>query len=302
MDEYIKKATLVDENGNKSTGYYDTAKEAYAQMLEKARAQNETAANQQIANLQSDAQRTGTGLWSTYQQQMRKVPQQLAAMGITGGAAESSVIGAGNNYLQQIAELDRQRRAQENEVRMNQSTADNSAYQTYMNNLLALDQYNQDYSLREREMDEAQQQRAMQDALAYGDITGDYSIMANYGYSPEQVALLQKAWQVDNAKKYKAMSGKKSGGGGGSKGASTSLATDKELQQEVQAFLNEGATRMEIQNVIIAARDAGEITADQARAATAYLSTARAQGVLPGKPADANVQFEDKKRPSAGGH
>lgn len=214
---YVKKTTLVDENGNKSTGYYDTAKQAYADLLANAQKQNAAAADKQIADIGDDAQRSGTGLWTAYQQQMRRAPQQLAALGITGGAAESSVIGAGNNYLQQIAELDRQRKQQENDIRMNQSSSDNSAYQTYMNNLLALDQYNQDYLLQERQLANQEQQlanqekqRAMQEAMSYGDITGDYSLLTAYGYSPAQVELLQKAWQADNAKKYAAMSG---GGG-----------------------------------------------------------------------------------------
>lgn len=211
----VKKTTLVDENGNKSTGYYDTAKQAYAQLLENAQKQNAAAADKQIADIGDEAQRSGTGLWSTYQQQMRKAPQQLAALGITGGAAESSVVGAGNNYLQQIAELDRQRKQQEADIRMNRDTNDNNAYQTYMNNLLALDQYNQDYLLQARQLANQEQQlagqekqRAMQEAMSYGDITGDYSLMAQYGYSPEQIAMLQKAWQADNAKKYAAMNGR----------------------------------------------------------------------------------------------
>lgn len=218
---YVKKTTLVDENGNKSTGYYDTAKQAYADLLANAQKQNAAAADKQIADIGDEAQRSGTGLWQSYQQQMRRAPQQLAALGITGGAAESSVIGAGNNYLQQIAELDRQRKKQEANIRMNQSSSDNSAYQTYMNNLLALDQYNQDYQLQERQLANQEQQlanqekqRAMQEAMSYGKITGDYSLLTAYGYSPAQVELLQKAWQADNAKKYAAMSGNGKSGGG----------------------------------------------------------------------------------------
>ena len=188
----VKKTTLVDGNGKKSTGYYDTAKQAYAQLLENAQKQNAALADAEIADIGAEAQRSGTGLWSTYQQQMRKAPQQLAALGITGGAAESSVVGAGNNYLQQIAELDRQRKQQEADIRLNRDTNNSNAYQTYMNNLLALDQYNQDYQLQLSQLELQKRQMEQQQRQAEAE--------------------MELAWA-----KFEAANSKKSGGGSGGK-------------------------------------------------------------------------------------
>jgi len=92
VDELLEKARAAND-------------EAYAQQLEQIRLRIQT----QIDSLNEQYEGVNRQLYVDYMMGRRDLPQQLSAMGYTGGLRESSLLNLQNNYEGQLAENERSR-------------------------------------------------------------------------------------------------------------------------------------------------------------------------------------------------
>jgi len=217
--------TYVDENGTPQKGTVSALEEMaegyktiYEEQLAANRAAAESAAEQTRLDTELAAKTLGEeydsankGLYRQYRKALASLPQELAAMGYTGGSSESSRVelessygeNVGQNEREELAELARLRNAEAAALREGQLSADKAdaaARREYLNALI---------SLRERSYDDEQSRAA---ALA---AAGDFSGYERLGYSSEEVERLRAAWEAKNPKlaiAIDAISGKRSAG------------------------------------------------------------------------------------------
>ena len=131
-----------------------------------------------------------------YKMQQKNMPQQMSANGLTGGLTESSLIGLRSNYGNTVAENERARQSQLNEVRSDKENAAAEIAQTiagydaqaaqsaataYLNMLEAENAYNQwVYEMRKAES-EAERAYALQQAqIAYNQAMDTKTQYDNY--------------------------------------------------------------------------------------------------------------------------
>lgn len=93
-------------NNDKANAYYDSYVDTYKKNVDSVQNSAISAANSQyeagklaVDNSYKDAAKA---YYNQYLKEKKALPQQLAALGITGGAAESSLIELGNNYLSNL--------------------------------------------------------------------------------------------------------------------------------------------------------------------------------------------------------
>ncbi len=106
-------------NNDKANAYYDSYVDTYKKNVDSVQNSAISAANSQyeagklaVDNSYKDAAKA---YYNQYLKEKKALPQQLAALGITGGAAESSLIELGNNYLSNLNQA---------QIQKNQSMAD----------------------------------------------------------------------------------------------------------------------------------------------------------------------------------
>jgi hypothetical protein len=127
-------------NKDKANAYFDSYVDSYKKKVDTAQEGAINAANAQFEagklnaeNIYKDAAKM---YYNQYLKEKKALPQQLAALGITGGAAESSLIELGNNYLsnlnkaqmqknQTLAELEAQKAGVLADANMNKANAEN---------------------------------------------------------------------------------------------------------------------------------------------------------------------------------
>lgn len=207
---------------------------------------------------------------------MRDMPQQLAAMGYTGGMTESSLTGLLNTYQNTLSEGERARYnallGLENDAANIQATGDiaiaqNAAqyaqqladYYQYLQSLQAQQQQFYDSLAYQQQQDALAQQNYLdafayqqqQDALARGDIdrdwqwtlaqylraVGDYSGLEAMGIDTTQMRAYDAAVAAQNAAKARSGSGSGSRSGSGSKKSSWNvLDTLYSIDNEAAAY------------------------------------------------------------------
>ncbi len=137
--EYSKGYGL-NEQKKKTDAYYDSYVDTYKKNVDSAQNSAISAANSQfeagklaVDNSYKDAAKA---YYTQYLKEKKALPQNLAALGITGGAAESSMIELGNNYLnnlnqaqiqknQAMADLEAQKAGAVANAEMNRANAEN---------------------------------------------------------------------------------------------------------------------------------------------------------------------------------
>ena len=233
LDAYknaAETATYVDGNGNRRKGVVAeptssgssigglTGNESMAELYKMAYDRQVSAVNEQtaaqIAELQrkaeeqkslaaEDYRKANEQLYLDYMRGERTLPQQLAALGITGGAAESSEIALRNGYQGNVYENERARLLGERSIdselasarvqaQLASGEAENNAAIQYYSNLIA--QRQQEEEKAEAERKERQQMRAS--ALAE---VGDYSGLVEMGIlSQPEAEALKKSWIAQN--------------------------------------------------------------------------------------------------------
>lgn len=245
------------------------------QMYSSASAQQETAQRAAIEQAVNDLSGQKTGIVQSYddlykqlylerRRAEKNLPQQLAAMGISGGMSESSALGIQNNYanallqgeqekLSTLSDIDRAIADARltGEIGIAQQAAQLamdklSAYGSYVNGLMNQQQYynNFQYQQGRDQVSDAQWQQQWNrqqilDQFSREDISFDRKLgLAKYlyentgrtdgfkalGYTDEDIAAMGRNWYAQ------AMSSGGSGGSG-SGGVKMSLATAKELAE-----------------------------------------------------------------------
>lgn len=201
-------ATYVDENGQRQKGMTAALEEmaegykgiyeeqlaannaAAAGAAEQAKAETESAARE----LEDEYTGVNKGLYRQYRKALASLPQELAAMGYTGGSSETSRVdlergyeeNLGENERERIAALSALRDAENAAIRQGQQAADEANAAARRNYLEAL------MTLKERSYDD---EWARVEALA---AAGDFSGYENFGYSSEDVEKLRVAWESKN--------------------------------------------------------------------------------------------------------
>lgn len=228
-DDSVRTTTYIDQNGQKKTGVYspaagkdpsasvgmtgteeapshwDEMRNLYQQMYDEQVAANNAAneaaaerareaAQAQIDALNAGYQGTNRQLYRDYMENQRTLPQQMAALGYSGGLSESSQLRLRNAYEEGLNENERARLSQENaanaalaqqlyEAQAAATAANQQANQQRLGYLTALQE--QQY--------QDQQQRAATLASA-----GDFSGYKALGYTDSEIGYLQNIWARQN--------------------------------------------------------------------------------------------------------
>ena len=207
---------------DKSTDYWKGVAERYQQQLD---AQKKSTAEQLALTREAQQQQldystrqqkqgydaTAKQLYIDKMNREKELPQQLAALGITGGAAESSLIGIGAGYESQLAENER---ARANALAALGQTALQNDYQARANAMGADAQAQQQYMAQINAMEQQKYQQKLQEAETR-EAAGDFSLSVELGlYTQEEADRLYKIWAFRNKKLAEAVdgTGKKSGG------------------------------------------------------------------------------------------
>ena len=241
LQEEAETATYIDENGEKQTGtvandyikaalgennYYADTAGIYGKLWEDQKKENAAAAADADAATMAEVERqTGKTnaqydkadkqLYRDYRTAVRDLPQQLAAMGITGGLSETSRVdlerGYGenlnNSLLQRLAaigdiEAGGEEAKRQTAANLRQQNA--AAAQNFLMQVIGLG--GQKYA--------DEQAKAQQGAEARASV-GDFSGYVEMGLlTEEQAALMQKAWIAENPTLAKALGYVKASSGG----------------------------------------------------------------------------------------
>ena len=149
---------------------------------------------EQIDALNAQFKENNRALYRGFRDAERKLPQQLAAEGITGGLSESSHVKLNADYQERlsrnarelggsVAALQRKGLEAESENRAKAQEKNETALENYQARQL---------SLEKEKRSEMEKQ-----AAALGK-TGDFSLYGQLGYSREQIAALRKNWELEN--------------------------------------------------------------------------------------------------------
>jgi len=227
------KTTWVDRNGNRQTGTVaDTGSstgsigglsgnESISELYQKAYEQQVAAAKEaqtaQIAEAERQAELQKTTAAENYRkaneqlyldlmQGERTLPQKLAALGISGGAAETSEVNLRNGYAGNLSENERTRLRGERDIdsevaaarvqaQLAAKDAESEALVSYFSNLIA------------QQQQEEEQKRADQEAKAEILASmGDYSGLVSMGIiSSSEAARLRQSWVAQNPDLAKAL-------------------------------------------------------------------------------------------------
>ena len=235
-------ATYIDDNGNKQTGYvsalsndgdlnyWQRMEKYYNDQYEAAKAANDAAAqakyeaameqiNAKIRSLEDTYAGTNRQLYRDYMFNQKSLPQQLSAMGYSGGLSESGNIRLRNSYEEALAENERSKAGQIAELNAQgvQYRYDADAEAARLN--AEADQLRRSYLTA---LVQKQREEGLAQAREVGDATGDYSRLLEYGYSQEEVDAFKKAWIQANPELAAALGYiKKEKSGGGRRTTST---------------------------------------------------------------------------------
>ena len=268
LQDKAETATYIDADGQKQTGtvasdikaalgtdnYYSKTADTYGQILEAQKQENAAAAADADAAALSELQRqtekvnteygkTDKQLYRGYRTAVRDLPQQLAAMGITGGLSETSRVdlerGYGENLnasqLQRLAAIDDMEAAneaakREREAALRQQNA--AATQNYYTQLLGLGE--QKYA-----EDQARQKQSAETLASMGDFSGYVALGL---MTDAQAKKAQKAWIAQNPELAALMGYVKASSGGGRRyygdGGKTMEEAYGELDERAKAFVN----------------------------------------------------------------
>lgn len=232
------------------------------------------AAEEQIAALAAQYAGTNRQLYRDYMQTQKALPQQLAAMGYSGGMSESARLRLGMSYEEALAENERARIAgvaginstqAQNiyEIEAAAAEANRQALAQQQQNMLQLDAEKRQYEVA-----------AAENMAAAGDFSGYLKL----GYTQEEVDYLTRLWLKQNPGAHntwvkshpeeaarlgiKLKSTNKSGGGGGGGGGYFSQFDQGQYINAVGSMLEEakknGASNREIVNAIDKEYDEGK--------------------------------------------
>lgn len=226
------------------------------------------AAEEQIASLAAQYAGTNRQLYRDYMQTQKALPQQMAAMGYSGGMSESARLRLGMSYEEALAENERARIA--GVAGINSTQAQNLyEIEAAAREANRQAQAQQQQNLMQLDADRRQYEVAAAETMA---AAGDFSGYLNLGYTQEEVDYLTRLWLQQNPGalntwvdahpeeaarmgiKKKTTSSGSSGGGGGGGGGYFSQFNQGQYINALGSMLEEakknGASNDEIQKVI----------------------------------------------------
>ena len=200
--------TYVDESGERHKGMsaaLEYMAEGYKGIYEEQLSANAAAAALAAQQATAEAERAGEkiteeygtvnkGLYRQYRKALAALPQELAAMGYSGGSSESSRVELERGYEEELGSNERSRLTALGDIRAAEAEAhregqaasdkaDAAARREYLHALM---------ELKERSYAD-EQERA--EALA---AAGDFSGYEDLGYSSEEIEQLRIAWEAAN--------------------------------------------------------------------------------------------------------
>ena len=151
---------------------------------------------EQIDALNAQFKENNRALYRGFRDAERKLPQQLAAEGITGGLSESSHVKLNADYQESlgrnarelgssVAALQRKGLEAESENRAKAREKNDTALENYQTHQLSI---------------EKEKRSAMEKQASALGKTGDFSLYEQLGYSREQIDALRNAWEEKNPK------------------------------------------------------------------------------------------------------
>ena len=278
------------EQAKKDLDYWSTMRDTYSNLYAEAVKANDAqaaaaaeraavAAEEQIAALSTQYAATNRQLYRDYMQTQRAMPQQLAAMGYSGGMSESARLRLGMSYEEALAENERARiagvaginseKAQNlYEIEAAAKEANRQALAQQQQNMLQLDAEKRQYEIAAAETMAA---------------AGDFSGYLRLGYTQEEVDYLTRLWLQQNPDAHNtwvsahpedaarmgitmktAVVASSGGGGGGGGGGYFSQYDQKQYINAVGSTLEQakknGASNADIAKTIDKEYSAGNIT------------------------------------------
>lgn len=225
-------------------------------------------------------------LYTDTMKQQKTLPEQLAAMGYTGGMTESSMLKGQLSYEQALRDneeariaagndIDLQARETELQQEIARAQAEREIRNNYLTSYTGVMGQLQSQKNYEAEQELARQQAAISYALAqaetlaqYGDFSGYANVTdlnGNRVYSDAQIAAMKAAY--DEAKAAEAAKSESSSYYDYSNGAPEGTEEAdmySQVEKEVQELKNSGATRADIWSTVNTASGMGLITTKQA--------------------------------------
>ena len=172
----MANTTYIDEQGRRKKGYTEglniPSDSIYAKRLEYLNSDTQI----QINNLNADYEGMNIQLYRDYMKSKKTLPQQLSAQGISGGLSESTNLGLETLYHDRLLQNEKQRQRGIGEIEAKGSSNALGVLKDYAAN-------------------------AAERANTMAGI-GDFSGYKELGYTDEQVAALQKAWDDAHTPKY----------------------------------------------------------------------------------------------------
>ena len=273
-------ATYIDDNGNKQTGYVsamsDDSDLNYWQRMEKfyndqyeaaVKANNEAAQakyraameqiNTKIKALEDSYAGTNRQLYRDYMENQRVMPQQMAALGYSGGMSESSRLRLTNSYEEALAQNEREKAGQIAGLNAQgvQYQYDAEAEAARLN--AEADQQRRSYltALLQQE-----RQEGLAQAQEIGNATGDYSRLLQFGYTQAEVNAFRRAWIQANPELAQALgyvAAKSRGGGRGPKGTEDPAAPEVRIDYDSITKLGMGPISADTLSKLI---ESGQVT------------------------------------------
>ena len=147
---------------------------------------------EQIDALNTQFKENNRALYRGFRDAERKLSQQLAAQGITGGMSESSQVRLRSDYEQKQSEAETERSGSEAALRRKALESEQDALaQAEKNNAAALQSYRSNQLAVEKEKQKEAAERAE---------LGDFSLYRDLGYSDEEIQLMRQGWEEKNPK------------------------------------------------------------------------------------------------------
>lgn len=166
-----------------------------AEAAERARQRTAESIQYQMSNNNAQIDRQNQQAYLDYVRNQRVMPEQLNALGITGGLAESSLVRLGAGYGSMVNENELARRQAMSALYEQQAQQD---YQTGETQRAA--------DLAAQQQYYAQQQKEQENAAQLAAQIGDFSGYVTLGMmTPEQAELQEKAWIKKNGKLAQAL-------------------------------------------------------------------------------------------------
>ena len=240
-----KTGTVDPDYWARMEGYYDQQYNdqvaANNKALEDARARAQEANQAQIDALRQQYQGTNRQLYRDYMQNVKTLPQQMSALGYSGGLRESGRLRLENSYGEALADNERARLGQE--AGYNQTLAQ-QLYEAQAAADSANRQAQQQRISYMQALQEARRQDLMNRAATMAN-AGDFSLYKELGYSDGEIAALRRLWEAQNPQLAKSMYGSFGGGGG------NNTQSDSALAKEISEAKKAGATDREIFQALI---------------------------------------------------